>query len=367
MDFFPRQHHLRGLLSVNKAIGIGITFLANGSDKFTKKRSYDPPFTAFKKRSKTKTGAFDNTLKKPQLFDFHTENAEEKPILVYRLVLLLDVFRHFFHIVSFSSKAPGRFNSENSLLIATLRRLVFRSSKHFIPGDLAILPTKGKFEAEVCGTGRILHQKIMLYPLPPRQKKKTTQWKDKKMICKPKRSTSYVVTNMITTSHFEPKKHKPKSSHAFGKNRALPYHHPIPSSTHQSLAFHPPPGDKGDVLRKPKFRGKKDHQEEGRYLPSMKLAEPHRHLKRYHVLKVTSSSSSTLTFQVQTVSLWESVSSQRSNLRCQKEIAKLYQPIVVVTKHDGKNIPLRISKTVTRSFHLKSASSVETGLAMHGC
>ena len=126
VDFFPRQHHLRGLLSVNKAIGIGITFLANGSDKFTKKRSYDPPFTAFKKRSKTKTGAFDNTLKKPQLFDFHTENAEEKPILVYRLVLLLDVFRHFFHIVSFSSKAPGRFNSENSLLIATLRRLVFR-------------------------------------------------------------------------------------------------------------------------------------------------------------------------------------------------------------------------------------------------
>ena len=95
------------------------------------------------------------------------------------------------------------------------------------------------------------------------------------MICKPKRSTSYVVTNMITTSHFEPKKHKPKSSHAFGKNRALPYHHPIPSSTHQSLAFHPPPGDKGDVLRKPKFRRKKDHQEEGRYLPSLKLTEPH--------------------------------------------------------------------------------------------
>ena len=172
-----------------------------------------------------------------------------------------------------------------------------------------------------------------------------------KMICKPKRSTSYVVTNMITTSHFEPKKHKPKSSHAFGKNRALPYHHPIPSSTHQSLAFHPPPGDKGDVLRKPKFRGKKDHQEEGRYLPSMKLAEPHRHLKRYHVLKVTSSSSSTLTFQVQTVSLWETISSQRSNLGCQKEIAELYPPIVVVTKHDGKNTSLRISKTVTTVDH----------------
>ena len=68
----------------------------------------------------------------------------------------------------------------------------------------------------------------------------------------------------------------------------------------------------------------------------MKLAEPHRHLKRYHVLKVTSSSSSTLTFQVQTVSLWETISSQRSNLGCQKEIAKLYQPIVVVAKHDGK-------------------------------
>lgn len=109
-----------------------------------------------------------------------------------------------------------------------------------------------------------------------------------------------------------------------------------------------------------------------RYLPSLNLTEPHRTWKDiYHILKVTSSSSSTLTFQVKTVSLFRSpyhVKDQISDAK-KKSRYKLYQPIVVVTKHDGKNTSLRISKAVTtcRSFHLKSASSVETGLAMHGC
>lgn len=42
-----------------------------------------------------------------------------------------------------------------------------------------------------------------------------------KMICKPKRSKSSAVTNMITTSNFGQKEHNPKSSHAFGQNRAF--------------------------------------------------------------------------------------------------------------------------------------------------